>query len=162
MTTRRTVDEFMKQKNLALVGASSGGKKFGNTILREMSEKGYAMHPVHPTARNIDGMQCRSRLADLPEEVTGLILVIPPEQTELVVKEVASTNIGHIWMQQGAQSDEAVRICNELGVPCIAGECILMFAEPVRSLHALHRWIWKVLGKLPADQNETIEGTTIE
>jgi hypothetical protein len=28
-------------------------------------------------------------------------------------------------------------------------ECILMFAEPVKSIHGIHRWIWKVLGKLP-------------
>ena len=162
MTTRRTVDEFMEQKNLALVGASSGGKKFGNTILREMSKKGYSMHPVHPTARNIDGRPCRSRLADLPEEVTGLILAVPPEQTERVVKEIASTNIRHVWMQQGAQSERAVRICDELGVSCVAGECMLMFAEPVRSLHAFHRWIWKVLGKLPEERMKTTKDDNSE
>jgi len=27
-----------------------------------------------------------------------------------------------------------------------------MFAEPVKSFHAFHRWIWKLLGKLPKQE----------
>ena len=28
-------------------------------------------------------------------------------------------------------------------------ECILMFADPVNSIHGVHKWLWKVFGKLP-------------
>jgi predicted CoA-binding protein len=31
----------------------------------------------------------------------------------------------------------------------VSGQCIYMFAEPVSSLHAFHRWFWRLFGKLP-------------
>jgi hypothetical protein len=31
----------------------------------------------------------------------------------------------------------------------LAGECVLMFAEPAAFYHRLHRWVWKLLGRLP-------------
>jgi hypothetical protein len=34
-------------------------------------------------------------------------------------------------------------------VEVVHGQCILMFTEPVGSFHKFHRWIWKVLRKIP-------------
>ncbi len=31
-------------------------------------------------------------------------------------------------------------------------ECILVFAEPAALIHRTHRWIWAVLGRLPAEE----------
>ena len=39
MITQAAVDDFLSQKALAVVGVSRGGKKFGNTILQELSAK---------------------------------------------------------------------------------------------------------------------------
>jgi hypothetical protein len=35
------------------------------------------------------------------------------------------------------------------GANVIHGECILMFAEPLGTINRIHRWLWKILGKLP-------------
>jgi hypothetical protein len=42
-----------------------------------------------------------------------------------------------------------LRACEQLGLDVVHGQCILMFAEPVASLHKFHRWIWKIVGKIP-------------
>jgi hypothetical protein len=52
-------------------------------------------------------------------------------------------------MQQGAESKEAIRFCEDNNIAVVHGECILMFAEPLAFGHRLHRWIWKLLGRLP-------------
>ncbi len=39
MTDRETVQEFMSQRTLALVGVSRGGKKFGNSVLKELTAR---------------------------------------------------------------------------------------------------------------------------
>ncbi len=82
-------------------------------------------------------------------EVGGVILVVPPGQTEKLVREAAAIGIRRVWMQQGAESDDAIRFCEENGISVIHGECILMFARPVDSLHRVHRWVSAMLGKLP-------------
>ncbi|MCG6963845.1 MAG: CoA-binding protein [Acidobacteria bacterium] len=151
MTSRAAVDAFLAQRTLALAGASRSGKKFGNTILRELRMKGYEVIPVHPEAEAVDGVPCVPSLARLPAKVGGLVLVVPPAQTERLVVQAVAAGIPRVWMQQGAESPEALRLCREAGLGAVAGECILMFAEPTGFFHRLHRGLWRLLGKLPAN-----------
>lgn len=146
---REVVDAFVAQKTLALAGASRSGKKFGNTVLKDLRAKGYTVYPVHPEAKEIDGVPCVPSIAALPEAVGGLIAVLPPERTGTIVREAHAAGIPRVWMQQGAQSDEAIAYCRDNGIDAVHGECILMFAGPVEGVHGFHRWLWKVFGKLP-------------
>ena len=150
MTTRAAVDGFLAQKTIALAGASRGGKKFGNAALKELKQKGYEVVVVHPEATEIDGTPCCHSVAELPKTVGGLLLVVPPKVSEELVVDAARAGIRRIWLQQGAESPEAIRRCAELGIDAVTGECILMFAEPAGFVHRAHRWIRKVCGKLPA------------
>lgn len=149
MTSKNAVDDFLAQRTLALAGASRSGRKFGNSVYRELRAKGYRLFAVHPRAERIEGDPCFASLRDLPEPVGGLVIVTPPAETERLAREALELGIRRIWMQQGAESKAAIALCAERGVTPIHGECILMFAEPVGWLHGIHRWIWKVLGRLP-------------
>ena len=149
MSEKDAISDFLSQKRLALVGISRSGKKFGNMVLKELTAKGYRIFPVHPEASVIDGAACSRNLAALPEKVGGAILVIPPAQTEKVVHEVAKAGIPRVWMQQGSESEAAIRYCEENGIAVTHGHCIMMFAEPAALYHRVHRWIWRLLGKVP-------------
>jgi predicted CoA-binding protein len=149
MTSRAAVDGFLAQKNLALVGVSRGGKKFGNMALRELTANGYRVFPVHPEAETIQGVRCYRSLRDLPEKVGGLLVVVPPSRTEAIVREAAAAGIPRVWMQLGASSPEAVRYCAENGIEAVHGECILMFLRQGPVFHRIHHWLWGILGKLP-------------
>ena len=48
MATKAAVEEFINQRILAVAGISRGGKKFGNTVCRELKAKGYRIYPVRP------------------------------------------------------------------------------------------------------------------
>lgn len=148
MTTQSSVEQFLEQRHLGLVGASRGGKKFGNTVLRELVKRGYQVSVVHPEVAEIDGVGCYPSVSALLEDVGGLVLVVPPEQTEKLVREAAARGIRHVWMQQGAESAAAIELCRANGIDAVHGECILMFAEPA-GIHRFHHFIWKLLGKLP-------------
>lgn len=149
MTTKTAVEDFVAQRTLALVGVSRRGKKFGNMALQALKARGYRVFPVHPQADQIEGEPCYSSLSALPEPVEGVLIVVPPEETDKVVREAAAAGIQRVWMQQGAESQAAIRFCEEHGIRVVQGECILMFAQPVVSFHRFHRWVWKALGKLP-------------
>jgi predicted CoA-binding protein len=149
MTSMQVVEEFIGQPCLAIVGVSRGGKKFGNIAHRELLSKGYRVYIVHPEAESIEGAKCYRSLAELPEPVGGVLVVVPPGQTQEVVRQAAAAGIRRVWMQQGAESPEAVRLCEEHGISHVKGECILMFAKP-RFPHNMHRLVWRLLGRLPA------------
>lgn len=149
MIAKASVDAFLKEKNLAIVGASKNRRKFGNIVYRDLASKGYRVFAVNPNAREVEGNPCYRDLASLPEKVGGAVLIVPPEVTERVVREAHSAGIRRLWMQQGAESQEAIRYCEEHGIDVVHGMCVMMFTEPVGSLHKVHRWFWKILGKLP-------------
>src|SRR6218665_64675 len=87
--TRASVDEFVAQPALALVGASRSGHKFGNAILRELRAKGMHVYPVHPVADEIDGVPCYRHFADLPEPVGGVIVSVAPAEAISVVRDAS-------------------------------------------------------------------------
>ena len=149
MVSKAAVDDFVAQRTLAVVGVSRTGKKFGNTIYRELKAKGYRLFAVHPSAAQVEGDRAYPSLKALPEAVGGVIICVPPAQAEQVVQDAAAAGIHRIWLQQGAESEAAVRFCQEYGLGVVAGECIMMFAAPVGFPHSMHRWVWKLFGKLP-------------
>ena len=149
MTKKLDVDAFLKQKKLAVVGVSRQMNKTGNVIYRTLKKSGYQVFPVNPFMETFDGDRCYPDLKSLPEPVTGVVIVIPPEQVEKVLKDAAAANIPFVWLQLKAGSDAAVQFCRENNMTVVSGECIFMFIEPVTSVHKFHRWLWKIFGKLP-------------
>lgn len=150
MTLQKSVDEFLQCKNLAVVGVSRKSSKFGNVIYKELKKKGFNVYGVNPNMDNVEGDKCYHSLRELEGKIDGIVNVVSKAQTSDVAKEANEIGIKNIWMQQGSESEEAIKYCNENGINEIHKECILMFADPVNSIHGIHRWLWKVMGKLPS------------
>jgi len=150
MNSKKTVEEFLAQKKIAVVGVSRKKTKFGNAIYRELKQKGYYVFPINPNIKEYEGVICYPDLYSLPEKIDAVVINVPPEQTEKVVREAKETGVTKVWLQQGSQSENAVKYCEENGIDCVSNECILMFAQPSAFIHRAHKWVWGVLGKLPA------------
>ena len=144
-----SIQQFVSEKKIAVVGASATGKGFGAFAYAELKKRGYRVMAVHPTASAVQGDLCWPNFASLPEPVERALVVVRPEATEGVLRDAAAAGVRRIWVQQGAESAAALRAAEELGLDVVHGQCILMFAEPVGSFHGVHRWIWKLIGKIP-------------
>lgn len=149
MTEKKTVDDFISQKNIAVMGVSRNPKKFGNYIYKELKLKGYNVFAVNPHMESYEGDKVYNSLDTLPSPADGVVLSIPPEKAKEAVKEVAAKGIKRVWLQQGSSNKEVIKTCEELGLDYINNECIMMFIEPVESVHKFHRFFWKLIGKYP-------------
>lgn len=148
-TSKAIVDDFVSQKNLAVVGVSHDPNKFGNLAYKELKARGYRLFPVNRNLEKLGEDVCYPNLMALPEKVDGVLVVVPPTETEKVVQEAEAAGIKRIWMQQGAESEASIQFCKDHGLSEVHGECILMFSSPVKSYHKFHRMLWRLLGKLP-------------
>ncbi|RPJ58550.1 MAG: CoA-binding protein [Acidobacteria bacterium] len=148
--TGQTIRDFFSHKSLALVGFSRSGRKFSNNVHRELSGKGYRIFPINPAAGVVGGIKVYPSFKDLPEPVTAAVLMTPRAVTPEVVREAAEAGVTSIWIQQGAESKEAVQVCREKNLSFVSGRCILMFAEPAIWLHRVHRGFLRFFGRLPA------------
>jgi uncharacterized protein len=154
--TQLAVHDFLAQRSLAIVGVSRSGKKFGNAIYRTLKQNGYKVFPIHPVAETVEGVPCYPDFQSLPEKVGGVVLCIPPLQTEEALQHAFNAGIRQVWMQQGSESQAAIQYCEKVGINAVYGHCILMFSEPVATFHRFHRWIWKLTGKYPVLEKRSV------
>lgn len=143
----QNIQRFIDGKRIAVVGASRSGKKFGNTLAVELKQRGYQVFIVHPEAKEIGGEPCYADLASLQGKVDGVVICVSPSACAQALREAAQAGIRNIWLQQGAQSTEALTAARELGITPITGKCLLMYAPPVKSIHGFHRGFAKLFGQ---------------
>jgi predicted CoA-binding protein len=149
VTKRADVQDFLDQKAIAVVGVSRSGKKFANMAYKAFKEKGYKVYAVNSVAENIDGEPCYKDIRSLPEQVGAVLIVVKPHETEKTVREAVTAGISRIWLQQGAESQVAIDLCESNGIKVIHHQCIMMFLKPDGFPHNIHRFINTALGKMP-------------
>jgi uncharacterized protein len=142
------IAEFVKSKQLAIVGVSHTKNKFGNSAYAELRNRGYHVFGVNSTLHEIAGEKCFEDLASLRGQIDGAIVCVSPEKVAPILREAASIGLRNIWLQQGAESKGAVKLGNDLGLNVVAGRCILMYAEPVHGFHNFHRFLVRLSGRL--------------
>ena len=123
---RETIDEFLRARVYAVVGVSPNRDKYGYKVYRDLTEGGYAVYCVNPLYHDIEGERCYADLSSLPDKPDVVEFVCPPEVTASVVREMADLGIGMAWMQPGAESPEAIALCEEHGIKVIHDVCVMV------------------------------------
>jgi hypothetical protein len=134
------VREYLSPRAMAVVGASNGRDKFGNFACRELKSRDFRIFPVNPHEKEICSERCYRTINELSGRIDRILIVLPPILTEQIIMKLNPAIISYVWMQNGAESSEAIQVCHSKGIKTIYGQCILMHAQPVRSYHLLHRW----------------------
>jgi predicted CoA-binding protein len=146
---RASINAFFDSPEFAVIGVSADRKKFGNTVFRAMRDSGLRVLPVHPSMKSVEGDACYHDVGELPVEVKSVVTVVPPAQTERVVQACIQRGVKSIWMQPGSASEAAAGAARAAGMTVVDGQCILMFLEPVKAIHKVHRWFNKAVGTYP-------------
>lgn len=150
MNTLKEIESFLDSKKFAFVGISGDSKKFSRNVFKELKKKGFEFYPVNPNVDEIDGIKCYHDISEVPDDVKHAIFMTPKSKTSGEVKKAIENGYDHIWIQQGANSEETEKLGNASDISFINNKCIMMFAQPVGSIHKFHRFFVKLFGKLPA------------
>jgi uncharacterized protein len=148
MTTLKKINEFLESQPIGLVGVSRNPKKFGYAVFKELKEKGMNILPVNPEAVEIMGVKAYPNVRELPADVNGIIVLTKKGITASVIKEAKEKGIKQIWIQQMADSKEALDELKGSDINYITGECILMHYKP-HSIHKFHGGLKKFFGRFP-------------
>jgi predicted CoA-binding protein len=149
MATLKLVQDFLDQKTIAVIGVSRSPKKFSRMVYDAFKKKGYTVYAVNPNAENIEADVCYKNIHSLPKQAEGIVIITPSKETEKIVRQALDAGITRIWIQQGAESEEAILFCRKNGLKVIDHQCICMFLQPQAFPHNIHRFIWKLVGKMP-------------
>jgi predicted CoA-binding protein len=116
-------------KTVAVVGASSDRRKFGNRALREFMAKGYRVIPINPHERTIEGLRAYASVLDVPEPIDIATVYVQPNVALRLLGEFERKNIPEIWVNPGAESDALLADARRRKLNVIAACSILSIGQ---------------------------------
>jgi predicted CoA-binding protein len=140
-----TTQDFLSHKNLALVRLSAQTPVMGGKMNEELAKKGYTIPVVYLNTSPGD-----PSIESVGGKVEGAIISVPRSECAAAVQEAIDAGIPRLSLQSGSDSKEAIALCEANQVPVISNACVMMYAAPVESVHAFHRGLWRLIGKLQA------------
>lgn len=143
MPSRAAIDRFLAERRIAFVGASRDTKQFANSVYRAFRDHGYDVVPVHTTAAEIEGDPTFATVADVPDPLDAVFAILPADRIDEVVDQCIARGVHHVWLHRGCVTEHPVAALREHEIDVVDGACPLMFLEPVRNIHRIHRFFAK-------------------
>ena len=120
------IKDFLRQRSFAVVGSFRNETKYAYQILKTLKNKRYEVYPVNPRIKEVEGLKCYPSIKDVPVICDVANIVTPPKITEKIVRECKERRIKRVWLQPGAESQEAIKFCKENGIKVIYGLCVML------------------------------------
>ena len=122
-----STEQFLSAKTFAVAGASARTHKYGYKVFKTLVASGRETYPLNPVTQEIEGHKVYPTIADLPVVPQALSIITPPEVTQQVIADAIEVGVKHIWMQPGAEHEQASESARQAGINVIDdGSCILV------------------------------------
>lgn len=116
-------------KSVAVIGASSNRRKFGNRAVRAFRRQGYTVFPINPNEPEVEGLKTYASVLDVPETIDIATFYVPPHVGEKVMVEVARKGITEVWLNPGSESAALVELARSLKIQPIEACSIVAIGE---------------------------------
>jgi predicted CoA-binding protein len=108
-----------ESRTVAVVGASSDRRKFGNKAVRAYAACGWRVFPVHPNEQTVEGLPAYADLAAVPEPLDTVTVYVPPKVGLSLLPAIAERRPREVWFNPGADSAEIAAEAARLGLPLV-------------------------------------------
>ncbi len=119
-------------KTIAVVGLSNNPDRPSHDIAGYLKRAGYRIIPVNPTITEALGEKAYPSLRDVPEHVDVVQIFRRPEEVPAVVEDAIAIGARVVWMQPGAENDEAAARAAEAGLLAVNGACMMVAHRTLR------------------------------
>jgi uncharacterized protein len=118
-------------RTVAVIGASSDRRKFGNKALRAFRDRGDIAIPINPRETEVEGETCYASVLDVPGPIDMATFYVAPSVGLAILDEVARKGITEVWFNPGADSPELVERAKALALtPVVACSIVGIGASP--------------------------------
>jgi hypothetical protein len=116
-------------KTVAVIGASSDRRKFGNKAVRAFLARGYSVIPIHPHEKSVEGLTAYASVLDVPGPIDMATVYLPAGPALQVIPEIVRKGIREVWLNPGADDDEVIDAARAHGLEPIVACSILGIGE---------------------------------
>jgi predicted CoA-binding protein len=108
-------------KRVAVLGASTDHRKFGNKSVRAHRKAGWEVVPVSLSGAEVEGLPTYRKLADVPGELDRVTVYLPPPVTLELLPEIAAAGAKEVWFNPGAADRQVIEQARQIGIPVREG-----------------------------------------
>ena len=119
------IKDILSLKQIAVVGMSRNQNKAAHYVPKYLSDNGYEITPVNPSADEILGKKCYEKVSDISGEVDVVDVFRPSDQVFPVVEEAIKKKPKVIWLQEGIHNPQAEELARNAGIKVVYNRCML-------------------------------------
>ncbi len=112
--------------NVAVIGASDHPDRYSYMAVMLLKENGYAVFPVHPKLKAIEGMRVYPTLKDIPEHMDTLSLYVSQELSSKMQEELFNAAPRRIIFNPGAENPALEAKAREKGIETLEACTLVM------------------------------------
>lgn len=121
----RSIEEILQQsKSVAVIGYSAKEDRPSHWISNYLVEQGFRVYRVNPILESTPEVPIFRSLTELPETVDIVDVFRAPEHLPAIVDEAIAHGAKVVWMQPGAENEEAAEQARAAQVEAVVGACI--------------------------------------
>lgn len=128
-TELTTCTEILRQaRTIAFVGLSDKPERYSHKVAQYFAQKGYAIIPVNPTAKEILGTHSYASLQEIPQSIHLDIVALYRNSNEILshIQEVLERgNCGTVWLAEGVHNHAAEQFAKHHGIQLVTDKCIM-------------------------------------
>ncbi|MCE5323593.1 CoA-binding protein [bacterium] len=106
----------MMKYNVAVLGASAKPERYSYKAVKLLADHGYAVFPVHPSGRPIDGLRCFPRLDAIEEKLDTITIYLGQNNSTPLIEEIIKAHPRRVILNPGAENDTLASRCKESGI----------------------------------------------
>lgn len=106
-------------KTIAIIGASTDRKKYGNKAVRAFRDGGWTVYPVNAKADEVEGLKCYARIDDVPLPIDRVSMYVPPAIGKGLLDAIAAKHPGELFFNPGSEDAEVMDLARAKGINVI-------------------------------------------
>jgi len=123
--TDEEIKDIFALKKIAVIGMSRHPIKAAHFVPKYLSEQGFDITPVNPTANEILGKKCYPDISSVQDPIDIVDVFRPSEQVLPVIQNAIKKKPKVIWLQEGIHNEEAENLAREHGIDIVFNRCML-------------------------------------
>ena len=119
------IRDILSLKKVVVIGMSKHSSKAAHYVPKYLSDNGYDITPVNPSAEEILGKKCYGTVSEIDKEIEIVDIFRPSDQVFPFVQEAIKKKPKVIWLQEGIHNFEAEELARKEGIKVVYNRCML-------------------------------------
>lgn len=106
-------------KTIAIIGASTDRKKYGNKAVRAFRDGGWTVYPVNAKADEVEGIKAYKSIKEVPVPLDRVSMYVPPAVGKTMLDDIQAMNPGELFFNPGSEDAEVLEEAKGRGLNAI-------------------------------------------